>query len=105
MTGIKHLERPALQAHRRGDTWATFWQQYGQDAIALEPHHRQRFKRLTDRLLSLVTSGNLDGMEPAGEPWLGDDVQVEQAVDDTQTAARCLWPMQEAESTHTHPGG
>ena len=71
----------------------------GQDAIALEPHDRQRFKRLTDRLLCLVTTGDLDGQVPVGdgvEPWERDDVQHEQdAPSDTRTAARCLWSMQE----------
>jgi hypothetical protein len=87
------LERDAIRAHARGDTWATFWTEHGAAVCAAEPHSRERFQRLVRRLLSLITSGDTDGMEPAGEPWLLGEQQEPVNPSDTSTQARCLWPM------------
>ena len=90
----QHLERAAIDAYRAGQAWADFWQEWGARLLQAEPYDRGRFRRLVNRLLALVTSGDTDGMEPAGEPWLLDDVQAVPAPADVGTAARCLWPME-----------
>ena len=61
---VKHLERLAVDAHRRGWNWERFWTQHGPEVIAAEPFDAGRFHRLVRRLLSLVVAGNLDGQEP-----------------------------------------
>ncbi|MFZ1936915.1 MAG: hypothetical protein WCB27_04290 [Thermoguttaceae bacterium] len=63
---VKQLERAALVAHRRGDTWDTFWAQRGAAVAHAELYDRGRFNCLVDRLLSLVVAGDEDEAEPAG---------------------------------------
>ncbi len=53
MSIVKHLERQALAAHRRGNTWAMFWQMLGDDVRHTEPYDRGRYRRLVNRLLHL----------------------------------------------------
>lgn len=90
----KQLERRAVEVHRRGEQWAVFWEQHGDDVRAVEPYNRGRFRRLVDRLLALVCSGDCDGVEPIGDddamPWERDD-QV--SPHDSKTQARCLLPL------------
>jgi hypothetical protein len=88
---IKALERHALDAHRLNWTRDRFWQMHGDAVRQAEPYHRGRYHRLINRLMALVVSGDTDGMEPAGEPWLLDEQQEQLAVDDTTTAARIDW--------------
>jgi hypothetical protein len=57
----RHLERAALDCHRRGDTWTDFWAEHGTTICNAEPHSRQRFQRLIRRLLGLVVSGDTNG--------------------------------------------
>jgi hypothetical protein len=61
---VRDLERHALDAHCRGDTWGTFWTEHGAAVCRAEPNDRDHFARLVRRLLALVTSGDTDGMEP-----------------------------------------
>ena len=93
MNAIQQLERGAVEAHRRGETWATFWQMHGDAVIAVEPWNRQRFRQLANRLLALVASGDTDGQRPIGDddvaPWEVDDV----AGCDVCTTAKCLFPL------------
>ncbi len=93
------LERAALDAHRRGDTWATFWASHAEQVRAVEPYDRDAYRRLVSRLLALVVSGDLDGQEPAGDamPWTVDDDAGKPA--DVRTQARCLWPIVQGEAT------
>jgi hypothetical protein len=70
MKQIKQLERAALDAHRRGDTWASFWQEHATTICNAEPHSRQRFQRLVRRLLGLVTSGDTAGQHPVSASLL-----------------------------------
>ena len=91
MSAHEQLERTALTAHARGDTWATFWRQHGDAVAHAEPYHRGRYRRLVAKLLHLVVSGNPSGMEPAGEPWLLDEQPQAVAPDDTATRARIDW--------------
>ena len=95
MNQIANLERSAPAAHRRGERWKTFWQAHAQAIRQAEPWNRQRFRRLVDRLLALVTSGDTAGMTAVGDddlPWERDDVaQAQVLACDTQTNARCLW--------------
>jgi hypothetical protein len=80
MNGIKDLERSALDAHRNGQGWSEFWQQHADAIRKAEPWNRQRLRRLVDRLLALVTSGDCAGMIAVGdtdaEPWEVDDAQA-----------------------------
>ncbi len=56
----------------------------------MEPHHRQRFKRLTDRLLSIVVSGDDCGMNGLDALWADDAPEaVPIIVSDIRTAAKC----------------
>lgn len=90
----KQLERRAVEAHRRGEQWAVFWEQHGDDVRAVEPWNRGRFHCLVDRLLALVVSGDTDGQQPIGDDdamsWELDD-QV--SPHDSKTQARCLLPL------------
>jgi hypothetical protein len=88
------IKAQALEAHHRGETWAAFWQQHADTIRKAEPWNRQRFKRLVDRLLHLLTTGEPSGQEPPAiaEPWERDDAQAQAPISDTTTAARCLWP-------------
>jgi hypothetical protein len=90
---IKHLDRLALDAHRRGIGWNDFWQEHGAAVCAAEPHSRERFQRLVRRLLSLLTSGDTANVEPLDAAWEHDDAQAEPSPSDTGTQARCLWPL------------
>ena len=64
-----HLERLATAAHRRGDTWSTFWSTVAGDVAALEPWDRQAYRRLTRRLSHLLTCGDASGMLPIANSW------------------------------------
>jgi hypothetical protein len=88
----EELERAAIDAHERDLSWADFWGANGAAVRAAEPWDRERFRRLVNRLLHLVASGDGSGAEPAGdaEPWEPDDAP---APDDSTTAARCLFPL------------
>ena len=91
---IRTLERRALDAPRAGLGWAQFWASNGHAIRDVEPYHRGRYRRLVNRLLALVVSGDCDGMEPAGdtlEPWEADDQPEALAPNDTITAARIDW--------------
>jgi hypothetical protein len=69
MTMNRALEAAALDAHQGSQTWAEFWRWYGPAVAAAEPHDRQRYHRLRQRLLGLVVAGDLDGQEPPGDGW------------------------------------
>lgn len=90
----KQLERRAVEAHRRGESWAIFWGRHGDDVRAVEPYNRGRFRRLVDRLLALVVSGDTDGQQPIGDDdamaWERDD---QPSPHDSKTQARCLLPL------------
>jgi hypothetical protein len=97
MNAIRPLERAAVDCHRAGTGWTNFWAEHGAAVCQAEPHNRQRFGRLVRRLLALVVAGDVDGMEPPGAvmPWDVDDQAQPVAISDTDTRARCLWPMAE----------
>jgi hypothetical protein len=90
---MRDLEAAALAAHYRGMTWATFWQQHGADVAAAEPHDRQRYHRLRQRLLRLLVAGDLDGQQAVGDtmPWEARDAPPVPVISDTETMARCRW--------------
>jgi hypothetical protein len=93
---VQKLERLAIEAHARRGSWAVFHQRHAEAIRCVEPHNRERYRRLCDRLMHLVICGNLDGMTPPGddEPWLADDAASKPS--DTQTCARCLLPKPQA---------
>jgi hypothetical protein len=97
---MQALERLAIDAHKQGIGWEQFWTEHGAQARALEPWSRQRFKRLVDRLLALLTSGDLAGMTAVGDddpPWERDNDQAKPA--DVGTQARFDWNSLNAEVT------
>jgi hypothetical protein len=88
---VRTLERNAIQAHHRDESWSMFWANHGDAIRRAEPWNRSRFNALMRRLLSLVVSGDSDGLEPVGDddglPWeVGDWPKPA----DTGTQARCL---------------
>ena len=90
MTAHEQLERLAIDAHTRGDTWTAWWPSVAEQVRAAEPWNRGRYRRLVGRLLALVASGDVDGQRPVGadlEPWEADDAKPA----DTGTAARIDW--------------
>jgi hypothetical protein len=62
MSDTKQLERHAVEAHRNSESWTTFWRQHGGEVRRAEPFDRQRFNRLTSKLLALVVSGDSNGL-------------------------------------------
>jgi len=90
---IQTLEHHAIDAHRAGKTWTQFWERHGREVCRAEPVNRQRFRKLVDRLLSLVTSGDTSGLNTLESPWDADDVPLVNVVSDTRTQARCLLPL------------
>ena len=91
MNATHTLERQAIAAHRRGDTWADFHRRHRVEMHRTEPIDHRAYHRLVCRLLSLLTSGDTDGMEPAGDamPWQADDESTKPA--DVGTAAKINW--------------
>ena len=73
MTDHRMLELLALDCHRVGSTWAAFWQEHGERVGKAEPYDRARYRRLVNRLLSLVVSGDTAGQQAIGDnnamPW------------------------------------
>jgi hypothetical protein len=89
---FKELERLAVDAHARGESWIIFWERHGNDIKAVYPWNRARLRRLIDRLLHLLTCGDVDGMESidAPCPWLTDDNEANKPAD-VGTQARFDW--------------
>lgn len=77
MNGIQTLERAASAAFDAGIGWNDFWDKHAAAIKAVYPYNRERFRRLVNRLLSLVASGDTDGMMPLDVddtcPWVADD--------------------------------
>lgn len=74
MNAIKKLEQAALDAHKAGLGWKDFWQQHGKEVIKAEPFNRVKSRRLVNRLLALVTSGDTCGMSTISPTqWESDD--------------------------------
>ena len=74
---VRFLEERAIDAHCQGIGWSEFWQEHAYAIRAAEPYDRSKFRRLVNRLLSLVTAGNLDGQQPmpAGLLWGQEDCE------------------------------
>jgi len=60
----KDLERAAVDAHHRGDTWAKFWPTIAADVSRAEPSDYYARGRLVHRLMAIVASGDTGGMVP-----------------------------------------
>jgi hypothetical protein len=86
------LERAAVAAHHRSMTWAQFWPDVAQAVTELEPWDNQAYRRIVARLSHLLTCGDVDGMQPAGDgsPPQAADEPVYPARDD-RTQARINW--------------
>ncbi len=57
------LERAALAAHERGDTWAEWFPTVAAEVSQAEPDYYTRGK-LIHKLVGLVASGDTDGQRP-----------------------------------------
>jgi len=68
-TNRRALERAAIAAHRDGMTWRDFWPTVASDVAAAEPWDRDAYRRIVRRLSHLLTCGDMDRMEPAGDGW------------------------------------
>jgi hypothetical protein len=88
---VNQLEHAAIDAHRRGIGWSDFWTEHADAIRAAEPYNASRYRRLVAKLLHLVASGDESGMEPAGAPWLLDDVPEHSKPADIGTSARIDW--------------
>jgi hypothetical protein len=70
------LEARAIEAHRRGVAWGTFWPTVAGDVAHLAGVSRRRFHTIYGLLFGLVIAGDLDGQQPPGSsPWECDDAQ------------------------------
>ena len=90
---VQALERAALAAHARGDSWGQFWHRHGDDVRKAEPWKLDQFHRLRNHLLHCLVSGSTSGELPVDddEPgWERDDAP---APSDSSTRARCLLPL------------
>ena len=58
------LERLAVEAHHRGDTWNQFWPGVAAAVGQAEPWDNAAYRRLVHRLVGLVASGDVDGQRP-----------------------------------------
>jgi len=78
-----------------GTTWCDYWAAHADAVRAAEPYDRGRYRRLVNRLLSLVVSGDTAGQTALGDddamPWELDD---QPSPHDSKTQARCLLPLQ-----------
>jgi len=83
---IRELETAAVDAHRAGWPWATFWDSVRKRVAALESSGAEG---LREKLLHLWATGEPDGMlpPPMTLPWERDGNAAN--PHDTQTAARC----------------
>jgi hypothetical protein len=67
---LAELEVRALEAHRRGVAWGTFWPTVAADARKLAERSPKAYRPIYGHLLALWASGDADGMEPPGSaPW------------------------------------
>jgi hypothetical protein len=93
MNPIRTLERQAIDAFRLSWTWDQFWRLRGDAIREAEPYHASRYRKLVNRLLSLVASGDTANIEPLDAPWLDDDLPDQPSPHDSKTAAKCLLPL------------
>jgi hypothetical protein len=64
------LESKAIEAHRLGTPWGTFWPTVAVKARKLAERSPNAGRTIYGHLLALVVSGDTAGMEPPGsEPW------------------------------------
>ena len=61
------LRQAALEAHRHGVAWPDFWRTAAVDVHHLEELNLEQNQRLHDELLSLVLSGDTDGLYAVGD--------------------------------------
>jgi hypothetical protein len=68
------LEKAAVAAHARGDRWEAFWKQHAEEVRQAEPYRHAAYRKLVNRLLSLVVSGD-SGPKPFGPAMLWADTE------------------------------
>jgi hypothetical protein len=91
---IRELEKAALKAGRRGESWSSFWREHADAIRALEPYCRERFHKLRSRLLHMCLTADDAGQFAIGDddglcPWERDDQPT--CPHDTFTQARINW--------------
>jgi len=87
------LEQAAMEAHRQGVGWIEFHRQYAEAIAQLEPYDRRGYRRLTDRLLHLVVSGDRSGQFGVGDPDAPDPWELDDQVTETEriSEVRSMW--------------
>ena len=104
------LERLAVEAHHRGDTWNQFWPGVAAEVSQAEPWDNAAYRRLVNRLSHLLTCGDTGGMLPIDTGWERpaawelDDLRTEfdtafTVGADTQAA------REQGPNAHPYPGG
>jgi hypothetical protein len=90
---LQSLDRYALDAHRRGKRWKTFWAEHGAEIHAAAASDAAGYRRLILRLLAIVVSGDTDGQCPPGDAsqlWELDAPSEPVGSSAIHTSARCL---------------
>ena len=84
MNGRRKLERTALIAHARGDRWEAFWRDHAEEVRQAEPYRHAAYRKLVNRLLSLVCSGDSGPRRASDEMlWGQADWEMDDATADT----------------------
>ncbi len=106
MTERNRLEKLAIAAHRRGDTWAQFWPTVADAVAQAEPWDLAARSKLVTRLSLLVTAGDLHGSRPIGDWWLDDRASATEppSPHDSETAARVNWQRAGVQQVHSFGG-
>ena len=89
MAVVQQLEREALDAHARGQSWSEFWPTVA-DRVRQAESCGGDYHALVGKLLHLLLCGNVDGAEPVGDGldlWFLDDAKPA----DTGSRARINW--------------
>ena len=74
----RDLERTAIEGYYAENIgWLEFHRRYNEQITPLKPWGRQRYRRLTSKLMHLLTSGEESGQYAVGDP---DAPQPEQEV-------------------------
>lgn len=69
---FRDLEQRAIEAHLAGRGWASFWPTVRDDVVRMAGADPGSRRRLVERLLCILVSGEDSGLEPIGSgasPW------------------------------------
>jgi hypothetical protein len=92
--GEQTLETAAIDAHRAEVGWSGFWSSNADAILTAAGGCPARRRRLVERLLCLVVSGDADGQRPVGEDAQASRLECDSDKPaDTGTRVRCLLPL------------